>query len=197
MLAATPRWATLPTLHPFHRGLYRRICACIVPSRGVNLSLRTSLATLPERPTLWSTHLEFPALGFCAFGMGFRCFFGFSTAASLSGVLPCMGVWFCCTRYIPSVGSSVHNISDTYVCSSRVGFDFCRSGNAIRRPCARSWNIDIWAFFFTAETRRSPAVRSVRVQVAPPTLATQPTQAYVGTGFFFPDVSNPSCRTPG
>jgi hypothetical protein len=44
MLAATPRWATLPTSRPFHRGLYRRICASIVPPRGVNLSLWTSLA---------------------------------------------------------------------------------------------------------------------------------------------------------
>jgi hypothetical protein len=38
--------------------------------RGVNLSLWTSLATLPARHTLWSTHLDLPALGFCAFGPG-------------------------------------------------------------------------------------------------------------------------------
>jgi hypothetical protein len=44
MLAATPRWATLPTSRPFHHGLYRRICARIVPPRGINLSLWTSLA---------------------------------------------------------------------------------------------------------------------------------------------------------
>jgi hypothetical protein len=44
MLAATPRWATLPTSRPFHHGLYRRICASIVPPRGINLSLWTSLA---------------------------------------------------------------------------------------------------------------------------------------------------------
>jgi hypothetical protein len=62
MLAATPRWATLPTLRPFHRGLYRRICASTVPPRGDNLSLWTSLATLPARHTLWSTRLTLPAL---------------------------------------------------------------------------------------------------------------------------------------
>jgi hypothetical protein len=62
MLAATPRWATLPTSRPFHRGLYRRIAASIVPPRGINLSLWTSLATLPARHTLWSTRLTLPAL---------------------------------------------------------------------------------------------------------------------------------------
>jgi hypothetical protein len=62
MLAATPRWATLPTSRPFHRGLYRRICASIVPPRGINLSLWTSLATLPARHKLWSTRLTLPAL---------------------------------------------------------------------------------------------------------------------------------------
>jgi hypothetical protein len=34
MLAATPRWATLPTSRPFHRGLYRRICASMVLPQG-------------------------------------------------------------------------------------------------------------------------------------------------------------------
>jgi hypothetical protein len=62
MLAATPRWATLPTSRPFHRGLYRRICASMVPPRGDNVSLWTSLATLPARHTLWSTHLTLPGL---------------------------------------------------------------------------------------------------------------------------------------
>jgi hypothetical protein len=33
------RWPTLPTSRLFQRGLYRRICASIVPQRGVNLSL--------------------------------------------------------------------------------------------------------------------------------------------------------------
>jgi hypothetical protein len=36
MLAATSRWAMLPTSRPFHRGLCRRICAGMVPPRGVN-----------------------------------------------------------------------------------------------------------------------------------------------------------------
>jgi hypothetical protein len=43
-LPPPPRWLTLPTSPPFQRGLYRRICASIVPPRGVNLSLWKSLA---------------------------------------------------------------------------------------------------------------------------------------------------------
>jgi hypothetical protein len=62
-----PTWPTLPTPPPFQRGLYRRICASTVPSRGVNLSLWTSLAikiwwryglkwSLPPPPR-WPSHL--------------------------------------------------------------------------------------------------------------------------------------------
>jgi hypothetical protein len=64
MVAATPRWATLPTSRPFHRGLYRRLCSGIVHPRSVNLSLWTSLAikiwwsyrltwSLPPPPSRW------------------------------------------------------------------------------------------------------------------------------------------------
>jgi hypothetical protein len=175
MLAATPRWATLPTSRPFHRGLYRRICA------SIDLRLWTSLATLPARHTLWSTRLEFTALRIssrssppapvscdCRCQQGVGCvvgslrrsagFRGFSPAAGLPGVLRCIGVWFWWLYYIPSVGSSVHNISGTRECSLHVGFDFCHSGNAIRR-CARAWNINTWAFSFTGDTSRSQRSR--------------------------------------
>jgi hypothetical protein len=178
---ATPRWATLPASRPFHRGLYRRICASIY------LRLWMSLAILSARHTLWSTRLASPALrissrrsptvpasfsarrsstatsisrrgttsigwtrttlplpagcrvrrGFFASVGGFRCVWWFSPAADLPGLLRCIGVWFWWLYYIPSVGSSVHNISGTLECSLHVGFDFCHSGNAIR-CCARA-----------------------------------------------------------
>jgi hypothetical protein len=160
MLAATPRSATLPILRTFHHGLrvYRSICASIVPPRGVNLSLWTSLPTLPAWHTLWSTRLELPVLGFCAFGPFSRCLFGFSTAASLPGVLRCIGVWFLWLYYIPSVGSSVHDISGTRQYSLHVGFDFCHSRNAIP-PYAHAWNINTWTFSFTGDTSGSQRSR--------------------------------------
>jgi transposase len=130
MLADTPRWAMLPTSSPFHRGLWRRICASMIPSRGVNLSLWTSLATLPARHTLWSTRLELLALGFCAFGPGSQCLFGFFYSSE--------STW-CFAEYQHLVLVAVlypiswffWNKSGTRVCSFHVGFDFCHSGNAI------------------------------------------------------------------
>jgi hypothetical protein len=150
MLAATPRWAMLPTSRPFHRGLCQWISASMVPPRGVNLGLWTCLATLPGRHMLWSMRLEIPALGFCMFGPGSRCLLGFSTASTwcfavyrrlvLVAVLYPI-CWFFCNK------------SGTPVCSFHVDFDFCHSGNAIRR-CERSCNIHIWAFSFTGDTSR-------------------------------------------
>jgi hypothetical protein len=44
-------WPPLPTPPSFHPGLYRRICASIIHTSGVNLSLWTSLAV-----RIWSSY---------------------------------------------------------------------------------------------------------------------------------------------
>jgi hypothetical protein len=64
-------------------------------------------------------------------------------------------LWLC---GVPGFGSAVRYLSGTPVCSFHAGFDFCHSGNAIRR-CSRAWNINTWAFSFTGDTSRSQCSR--------------------------------------
>jgi hypothetical protein len=83
------------------------------------------------------------------------CAFGSGVGVSSGFLLRRVFLWLC---GVSGFGSAVRYLSGTPVCSFHAGFDFCHSGNAIRR-CARAWNINTWAFSFTGDTSRSQRSR--------------------------------------
>jgi hypothetical protein len=116
------------------------------------------------------------------------------------------GVWVFGSAVLYPIRWFFCNISGTRVCSLHVGFALCHSWNAIRRPCARSWNIDLWAFSIVGETHRlwclhagcferARSRASHTVHGASTVQATRPTEPCVRTGSTVPRRHNPLWRS--